>query len=383
MDMKKKIIIFTSSGGGGHEAAAKAIDGYLKNDYQIEHTYIFSHVLVPLDLISHITFGKANGEKFYNWLICKKYLRLLNMFARLGKWVFSISKNSVRRHIKNYLTINRPDLIISVIPYVNDGILTAAQELAIPFILIPTDLDATNFISNLDTSKHKGFWLISSFNDQAIKEIIMDVRIPESQLLVGGFPVRTSFFTSKDTRAIKKEHSIPEDKPVLFMLMGAAGSDVMYDFTQELNNISFPLHLILILGRNGQLRPKLEALIAQSKFLTATIFDVTDLIADLMAVSDLCIIKSGSVSVSETIYSNLPILLDATGPILKWEQFNHTFVKKHGFGECIPSYADIVPLVKKFLKDTHKYAQMKMKLIDFEKKNLEDTLRQLLNDILG
>ena len=102
-----------------------------------------------------------------------------------------------------------------------------------------------------------------------------------------------------------------------------------------------------------------------------------------MAVADLCITKSGSVSVCETIYSNLPLLLDATSAVLKWELFNHEFVKRHGFGESIKSYADIVPLVEKFLKDTHKYAQMKMALMDFEKKNLESTLRQLLSDILG
>jgi len=46
-----------------------------------------------------------------------------------------------------------------------------------------------------------------------------------------------------------------------------------------------------------------------------------------MAASDLCITKSGSVSVCETIYSNLPVLLDATSDVLRWEQFNHRFIK--------------------------------------------------------
>lgn len=380
--MKKKIIIFTSSGGGGHESASKALDGYLKDDYNLIHAHIFAQVLFPLDLIRWVTFGKSNGEAVYNQLICKKYFRTINMFARLGHWLFSLTKNSVRKLIKKYLMKHKPDLIISVIPFVNSEILYVAQELDIPFILIPPDLDTTNFLLNMNNDTYKLFWMIIAFNDAAIKKIIMDAHIPEEQILVGGFPIRKSFFEQKDTRAIKKQYDIPEEKPVVFVMMGAAGSNVMYNFIQELNKVSFPLHVILVLGRNAQLRPKLEALIAQST-LTATLFEVTDQIADLMAVSDICITKSGPGSICEAVYSNLPLLLDATGAILKWELFNLTFVKNHGFGESIESYADVVPLVEQFLRVPTKYAQMKMNLMDFEKKNLEITLGELLDEIFS
>lgn len=381
MTTKKKIIVFTSSGGGGHESASQALDEYLKNDYELVHTYIFSQVLYPLDLIERITFGKINSEAVYNYLIRKKYYQSLNMFSRFGTWFFSVSKKSLLTLIKNYLIENKPDLIISVIPYVNNAILRAAQELNIPFILIPTDLDATNFIVNMDTSAHKDFWVIASFDDRTIKKIITATHIPGEQLLIGGFPIRTSFLKPKDTNALKKEYGIPEDKPIVFILMGAAGSDVMYQFVQELNNTSFPLHLILVLGRNIQLRPRIEALLAEGTS-TATLFDVTDRIADLMAVSDVCISKSGSVSVCEAIYSNLPLLLDATGTVLKWESFNHTFIQEHDFGASIKSYTDIMPLVQKFLTNTKKYEEMEHHLVNFEKKNLEITLQQLLMDIL-
>jgi len=381
MGMKKKIIIFTSSGGGGHESASKALDAYLKDDYELVHTYIFTQVLYPLDIVYQITFGRANAESFYNALIRKKYFRALNMLALFGNWFFSVSKESIYTLIKNYLIHNKSDLIISVIPYANNEILRAAQELGIPFILIPTDLDATNFVFHIDEGVYKDFWLISAFDEPEIKKIITATHVPEDQIVVGGFPIRKSFFEPKDISAIKRKHAIPEDKPVVFILMGAAGSNVMYQFVQELNNVSFPLHLILVLGRNVQLRPRMEALLAQGS-LTATLFDVTDQIADIMAVSEVCISKSGSVSVCESIYSNLPLLLDATGAVLKWESFNHAFIKKHGLGASIESYADIVPLLEQFLTDPKKYDETKQHLADFEKKNLEITLRQLLDTIL-
>lgn len=379
--MKKKIIIFTSSGGGGHESAAKALDGYLNDNYQLIHTHIFAQVLHPFDLIRRITFGKIRGEEFYNRLICKKYFRTINMVARMGDWLFSLSKNSVCKLIKDYLVQQKPDLIISVIPFVNSEILRAAQELNIPFVLIPPDLDATNFFLNMKDCSYNSFWVIIAFNDAAIKKIALDAGIPEGKILVGGFPIRKSFFEQKDIRAIKKQYDIPEEKPVVFVLMGAAGSNGMYNFLQELNKVSFPLHVILVLGRNVQLRPKLEALLASST-VTATIFGVTDHIADLMAVSDVCITKSGPGSICEAIYSNLPMLLDATGSVIKWELFNLTFVKNHGFGASIESYADVAPLVEQFLRDVKKYVQMKERLMNFEKKKLEETLKQLLGEIL-
>lgn len=380
--MKKKIIIFTSSGGGGHESAAKALDEYLQNDYEIVQTYIFAQALRPLDLLRMITFGMTNGEALYNFLIRKKYFHMLNTFASFGKWVLSISEGPAHKLIKNYLAQQKPDLIISVVPYVNNSILQAARDLNMSFILIPTDLDATNFVFKIHTNKYKKFWVISAFNDPEIKKTILSADIPETQLVVGGFPIRTSFFEQKNTNAIKKHYSIPADRPVIFMLMGATGCDIMLTFVQELHKSSIPLHLILVLGRNNHLKPKIEALLTENK-ITATLFNFTDKIADLMAVSDLCITKSGSVSVCEAIYSNLPILLDATSTVLQWEALNHPFIKEHGFGSSIESYADIAPLVETYLKDTKKYAQMKIKLEDFEKKNLETTLRQLLDDIFA
>lgn len=379
--MKKKIVIFTSSGGGGHESASKALDGYLKDDYDLIHMHIFAQVLNPLDIFRRFTFGKMSGESIYNYFIRKKYFRTLNLFARFGDWGFSLCKNSVHNLIKNYLEKQKPDLIISVIPFVNSEILRVAQELGIPFVIIPPDLDATNFFLNMKGGTYNSFWVIIAFNDASIKKIILQAGIPEEKIVVGGFPLRKSFFEQKDTRAIKKAYDIPEEKPVVFVLMGAAGSNAMYNFVQELHKVSFPLHAILVLGRNVQLRPKLEALLAQGT-VTATLLGVTDHIADLMAVSDVLITKSGPGTICEAIYSNLPMLLDATGSVLRWELFNLTFVKNHGFGASIESYADVAPLVEHYLRDVNKYVQMKERLMDFEKKNLEETLKQLLDEIL-
>ena len=81
-----------------------------------------------------------------------------------------------------------------------------------------------------------------------------------------------------------------------------------------------------------------------------SIVGFTERISDYMAVSDILITKSGTLSVCEAIYMNLPMLLDATSTILPWEQFNHTFIKQHNFGESITDYAMIEPMISALLQ---------------------------------
>ncbi len=63
------------------------------------------------------------------------------MTYNIGSWYYNFFKSSVEPLLEKYLTQHQPDLIISVIPLINNLVLKVAQKLNIPFLLIPTDLD--------------------------------------------------------------------------------------------------------------------------------------------------------------------------------------------------------------------------------------------------
>src|SRR5262249_25768780 len=153
-------------------------------------------------------------------------------------------------------------------------------------------------------------------------------------------PLRPEFFTAKDINGIKKEFNIQPNKPVILMLMGAVGSQALFTFAQEILKISFPCHVIICVGKAHEMIDKIKQLNFPSH-ISYTVVGFTQKMADLMAVADLFITKSGTVSVCEAIYSNLPLLVDATTGVLAWEQFNHQFIKKHGFGDIISKPDDI------------------------------------------
>lgn len=225
------------------------------------------------------------------------------------------------------------------------------------------------------------FLLTLPYNDPDILNFAKNKVIPQNKQIIAGFPIKSSFFTPKDKEKIKKDFEVPPNKPVILVLMGAAGSKATYYYLLTLLQLRLPVHLILCLGRNESLRSQIEKL-AKPKHITASIISYTDKIADLMAISDLCITKAGTVSVCETMYMNLPIILDNTSTPLNWEKFNIEFIQKHHFGSVITHYKQLNKLVHKMLTDADYYAACKKNLMNFPKKNFGDCIKNVIVQLI-
>jgi processive 1,2-diacylglycerol beta-glucosyltransferase len=268
-----------------------------------------------------------------------------------------------------------------VVPFVNNALLESTKALHIPFILLPTDLDIRTFIDNIKTPDYDKFHLILGLHDDEILQQVSKSEIPAEQITIGGFPLRSDFFVKKNIRALKREFKIPVDKPVLMIMMGAAGSTGIYKFIKQLETLQEPLHLIVILGRNEQLRPRIEK-ITLPKSISMTILGFTQRIPDLMAISDICLTKSGSVSFCEALYSELPILLDATTTSIRWERFNHHFTEKYFVGYTIKRYDALPQLLSQLLHNPQIMDRMKKNIVTIEKKQLDKNIKPIVQKLL-
>jgi len=378
---KKRILVFTSSGGGGHVSASRALEEYLGNEFEVKTSYIFEEVLGSMDPVQKFSFGTHTGEQTYNAYIRKQSYRMINMINLFGQKYFSLFQSKATRLIKRYLQAQKPDLIISVVPVVNHAILAAAKQLQIPFLLIPTDLDPTTFVQNIRKPNYDKFHLGLAFDHEDILKKIESSNINKEQISVIGFPIRKNFFTRPNHLHIKKSFDIPYNKPVILLLMGAQGSDMLHTFVQELSHVTKPCHLVVVLGKNEKLRPKIEA-IALPEHISITVVGFTNQVGDLMAVADLGIIKSGTVTYCEALYKNLPILLDATGTAIKWEKFNHIFTDEQEIGDCITRYREIHLLVNELLSHPQMLADMKKKMHALEKKKFSKEIQTLVQALL-
>ncbi len=377
---KKKILIFSSRGGGGHISVMNALYEYLDDTYLIGHSFIFTDVLSQIDPAQWVT--KGNGEDFYNFCLKRKWYQCTNLMYNFGSWYYLWRQKKIQPIIEKYLQEHKPDLVISVIPLVNSIILDATTKLKIPFLLIPTDLDATIALNGIDTVSYDKFHLALSYNCPEVNEVPQKANIDPRYISYTGFPVKKAFFEPTNVRATRKSFGIPEDKPVILLLMGAQGSQDLYKFSKNIAKLQSPAHVIIVLGKSEELRSSLES-IYFPPHITRTILGFTNQIPDLMKMSDLLISKSGSVSFNEAIYAHLPIILDSTSGVLKWEQLNHIFVKKYKLGESIKKIYRLPHMITDLISHKDRLEKIKENFDVFTEKNPEQEIQLLVKKILN
>lgn len=379
---KKKIIIFSSLGGGGHTAVTKALTEYLNDDFEVVSKNIFCEVIQKYEPIKILTFGKSNAEKLYNSLITKRYYRFLSFFYIFGNTYFKLFKNQVSKNILHFLEAEKPAAVVSDVPLVNVAVLAACKKLNLPFLLIPTDLDIKTFVDNICAPRYKKFKIALPFADAEADQRLIQAKIPLNQSEITGFVIRPDFFEPKNIEHIKEQYHIPKNKPVILLMFGAMGLDSVVKFTKSLLKIKNPAHLLICLGRREDLRKKINALTLPSH-ISITAISFTEHISDLMAVSDICITKSGSVSFCEAIYMNLPMILDATTKPLSWEAANHRFIIRHNFGTLVKNVTDLSNIIDDLLSHPQKLSMYKKNLLSMPKKHGGTEIKRLINQMLN
>ncbi|MFC1870643.1 glycosyltransferase [Candidatus Dependentiae bacterium] len=380
---KKKILIFSSGGGGGHTSVTRALSEYLQDDYCMGSTLMFTNVLKDLDIFQKISNEKVSFETFHNWFAKKKWFQFANVLeGSLGLWFFALNRKKGEKAIEEYIKKQSPDLIVSVIPVVNGMILSVAQKLNIPFLLVPTDLDASFILNQVDAPTYDKFYIAPSYDTEVISKQFAEKKIPAKNITYTGFPIKRAFLEPHNQRKIKKQFSIPEKTPVILLMMGALGSDELHRFARQLTKLTIPAHLIIAMGQSEHLRPQLERVHFPTN-VTKSILGFTNQMPEIMAISDLFITKSGSVSVNEAIYSGLPMLLDDTVGSLTWEKMNSDFIAEHEFGDVIKKYYQIAPIVEKLISNKKELAALKKNIEAFPKKNPEQEFRLLVRRILS
>jgi UDP-N-acetylglucosamine:LPS N-acetylglucosamine transferase len=261
-------------------------------------------------------------------------------------------------------------------------ILDIAQELRIPFLLIPTDLDVTLYIQRIKHPTYKQFYIGLSFDDKDILKPIKKNHIAPAHIITLGAPLKTDFFAHQKKDFLKEQYNIPKNKPVIMLLMGSRGSYETEKYTQQLLKIPFPTHLLVCIGKNLKSKEVVQTF-AVPEHITLSLIEFTPHIADYMTIADVLISKSGTQSVCEALYKNIPLFIDALTNPLPWEKFNHIFIKKHHFGQLIKKYKQIMPLMTSLIEEPQQLVTYKHNIKKLEKKNFSQELLTLVKKIVA
>lgn len=341
---QKKVLILSSHGGYSHEAAAKTITKLLEEDYSCKTIF---------PITDYRPLGVKNSENIYNFLFARGWNRTLEALTFISTNLFKARASNFEAYFDRVLESEKPDLIISVAPIMNGPAIRSASKLSIPYLL--TSLDDNPWIWLTDFQRPKGahFKLAvprcSSKNRVAIEKS----GIEKEDIVEIGQLLRPEFQSPLPDRSeLRLRHKIPAKRRVILILMGGAGSDVCVAYAKRIAKMRLGAHIIVCTGRYESLADDIERIVPhRSNSVQAMRF--TNDMAELMALSDLMILKPGPSAVFEAVaIGSAPLLLDGTINPIAWERSNVDFVEKKKMGETVRRLKYLPKLVKRYLFDT-------------------------------
>lgn len=352
----KKILIFYASYGGGHLSAAKSIKEYLEINYpkcDVELIDCIKYINKPMEKITTTAYKEIT--KKIPWAWGKIYTD-----SQKGALAHISSKSNIIFAIKllKLLRQKQPDLIISTHPFGSQmcTYLKRKNKISSKIATILTDF-----------SPHDQ-WLIGHENTDyffvahnEMKNYLIQKNIPNNKIFVTGIPISPKFwinYNKKDTLA--EFHLENNKKTILFFGGGEYGlgkNNIIEIFNTLINNFE-NIQIIAISGKNEKMKTNLENIALKSNTKNnIKILEYTDEIAKLMSISDLVISKPGGLTTSESLASNLPMII--INPIPGQEEGNSEFLEQNKVGIWIKKHDDILDILNTILNNTENFEKMK------------------------
>jgi UDP-N-acetylglucosamine:LPS N-acetylglucosamine transferase len=406
---KPKILILTSGGGHGHTSATNALKEYLGPYYTIKVVNLIDDILGSLDWIKKLGISK-NAEQYYNDLLTSNSA-LLDTITTVGRKALSLQEKEAGIEIKKKMEVEQPNLVISVVPLFNVVTAQVLQQLKIPFWIIPTDFDSSDFVEGLNAITEWGCYFNVPLMGRYIpeeKELIIDIInivnnniSPFVRRTNIGMPVRKQFLQKYDMVKIKKEQGIPLDKKVVMVMLGGQGSVEMPLIAQELAKVTGKVHYIFSIAAMPKKQDKEAPEAFEKRYkeweqifynplkkvvdemhIDATILPGRPDIAQFMACCEFLITKSGGQTISELLYLKIPVVLDARKKAIKWEKLNRSLIVENGYGMEVDDIHKYASVVQQLLDNPSLLQRWKQNMQELSLQNPEQAAPQVVKFIL-
>lgn len=371
----KKIIIFYASYGGGHLTAAKSIYEYLTNNYKnldVELIDCMKYVNITIEKITTAAYREMAKKAPWAW--GKIYAD-----SQTGPLAHISSRSNEIMAIKllRLLREKKPDLIISTHPFGSQMCCYLKRKGKINSEIATIMTDFAPHDQWLIGSDYTDYFFVANDN---MKKYLTLKKIDENKIFVTGIPISNKFSQNFDKREIYKNFGLKENLfTILFFGGGAFGLgksktiEVFECFVKNFDNIQ----MIAISGKNEKMKNEFEEIVNKNnKQDNIKILEYTDKVPELMHISDLVVTKPGGLTTSESLASNLPMLI--INPIPGQEEDNAKYLEEKGIAIWIKKNDDSYKIIKDLLNDKQKLNEMKENAKIVSKKDSTRRICQIL-----
>lgn len=373
----KKILIFYASYGGGHFNAAKSIQACLNDNYSDCETELIDcmkYINKPIEMLTTAAYKEM--AKKLPWAWGKIYNDsqkgpLAHISSRSNK-IFAIKLLKLLRE-------KQPDIIISTHPFGSQmcSYLKRKGKISAKIATIMTDF-----------SPHDQ-WLIGKENTDfffvahdKMKEYLESKDIPSEKIHSTGIPISPRFLMNYNKEEIIDKLNLDKNKKIVLFFAGGEyglGKNKTLSIFETLIKNFNDIQVIAIAGKNEKMKQNFINLTEQcNKNDSVIILEYTNEVPELMAISDIVISKPGGLTTSESLASNLPILI--INPIPGQEEENAIFLEEHGCGIWIKNPESAYDIFSELFNNDEKLKEMKENTNLLAKK---DSTKNICNIILN
>ena len=353
----KKILLLYAKYGGGHQSAANAISTYIKDNYADKNVQV-----EVIDCVEYVTplLSKLTTDA-YKFMAKKAQKVWKNIYYNSpnGFWynLSVVSKKFLAHHLLKKFIEFSPDLVISVHPFGSQITAYLKETGKINCKLATVFTDFKTHPQWLIGKEYNDYFFVSN---EDMKQELINLNIPDEKINITGIPLSARFSENTNSEQIYSSLNLNSNlKTILFFGGGEFGLGQKLTFTvlKELVNYLDNYQIIAISGKNKKLYNKFLDFKKEINNNNLHILEYTNQVPELMHISNFVITKPGGLTSSESLASNLPIVI--INPIPGQEEENAEFLVKSGAAVWIKENDNVSELLKNVLLDEKCLENMK------------------------
>lgn len=372
----KKILILYAAYGGGHLSAAKSIKNYIDKNYSDTETYLVDCIKYINKSVDKITTGAYKQlTKKAPWAWKRVYYK--SQKGLLGKFSSATNRFLAHKLLHLYEEYN-PDIVISTHPFATQMTECLKKHCKISCKLATILTDFAPHDQWLVGNEYCDYFFVSH---EGMKNALIDnYGVQKEKVYVTGIPLSDRFNISYDRNKVCKEFGLNADKKTILFFGGGEfglGKDKTVAILKALLNHIDDYQIIAVSGKNPKMYTafcELSDEIGNPPDLK--IYDFITNVPEAMSISSLVITKPGGLTTSESLASNLPMLV--INPIPGQEEENAEFLEQSGAALWLRLTDNVETVIKNLLNSTTELEKMKSNCIKLAHKDSTKNICKIL-----
>lgn len=213
-----------------------------------------------------------------------------------------------------------------------------------------------------------------------MKNYLISKNISKSKVFVTGIPISSRFLQKYDKQEILDEFNLKNNKKTILFFGGGEfglGKAKTFEIFETLVKDFNDIQIIAIAGKNEKMKLKFEKIVQENnKQDYVKILEYTNKVPELMAISNLVVSKPGGLTTSESLASNLPMII--INPIPGQEEENAEFLEEKGIGIWIRKTDSAYEIFKDLFSNPEKLEKMKKNTEILAKKHSTEDICKII-----